>query len=206
MGLDGRSVGRGAAALVLLGLLACSTGCLNPQFVNSLSGNFYPVAPGGTGFVLARVVNDTDATVDFQLTADTGTVTPSTVTFRGLDPLSREEGTMFAWPILRLGLGNLDNPLEPSITATFADGLTIRVPFARAPLVGGTDFQRGDTVVFRLTADSRSPTYIRVAIGRINGAGQQGPFSRANTFQVAELLLLQSGALSLQEQQEQTEP
>ncbi len=170
-----------------------SLGCLNPNLVNSTTGRLYPLAPGDQPFVLATVINDTLATVDLQINVDEGRSTPSSYFFTDLDPLSRTAGTLVPYPFLRIAIGNLDNPFAPSIVGTFPDGLTIQVPFGQPALVAGQDLKKGDTIIFHLVADTRSPTAIHVDTGVLDGSTQQGPFSREDTFAVARLLLLTNG-------------
>ena len=115
--------------------------------------------------------------------------------FNDLDPMSRDAGVVVAWPILRVALGSLDNPFSPAITATFDNGLSVQVPFGQPALEAGTDFSEGDTILFRLTEDARSPTFITVSSGRIDGATQTGPFARADTFATVRLLLVREAVL-----------
>lgn len=191
-GLD-RTRGRRVALGVVGGLISLlASGCLNPELVNRAMGTLYPVAPGDTPFLLVRVVNQTPATVDFVVTYDDGSDQDQTVRFTDLTPEVGEDGILLPWPVFRLALGDLDDTAAGSITATFTDGLTVQVPFGRPALQAGTDYERGDTIIFNLTEDSRSSPFIRVSAAKIRGETQQGPFSRAETFETVELLLLQA--------------
>lgn len=188
----GRTVGRLLTVLIAGFLLGGAGGCLNPDLVNSTAGGLVPTAPGDTQFLLVLLVNDTDASLDGTVNVDDGGSSDATYGFKDLTPNIYQRGFLIPWPVLRVGLGPLDTPVLPSMTATFDNGLTVQVPFNQFPLVATEDFERGDTVIFRITQDSRSPTFITISPGRINGATQQGPFTRSDTFEVVQLLLLQA--------------
>lgn len=184
-------------------LLATSTGCLNPEFVNQLGValpfNFgpqlYPVAPGNEPFIMVRIINDTSSTIDVALVYDTGTAQP-VIPVTDITPGFRETGLLLNWPITRLGMGNLNNPFSiatPAIVAELPDGGTSTVAFGRQTLLAGTDFARGDTVVFQVTEDPRSPAVITISVGRIRGATQPSFFTRANPFEAVRLILALEG-------------
>lgn len=184
-----RRLVRGAFALAAL----LSLSCINPNLVNETRGGLYPLAPGDQPFVLVTMINDTTATIDVQLLVDEGRLQPTTYTFTNFEPGIRTEGVLLPYPFLRVALGNLDNPFAPSIAATLPTGLTVQVPFGQTALVAGRDFDRGDTIIFQFVADSRSPSAIRVATGLVDGETQEGPFTRADTFQTITALLLLNG-------------
>jgi hypothetical protein len=167
--------------------------CFNPQVVNNAVGGLYPTAPGNNPFVLATIVNDTTASLTGTITVDEGRLTPRTYTFTTLDPGTRTAGVLIPWPFLRLTIGDLANPFAPSIACTLPSGLTVQVPFGQTPLIAGQDVARGDTIIFDMVADARDPSAIRVSTSRILAETQTGPFSQADTFTTARLLLLQSG-------------
>ena len=50
--------------LVMLMVLPCLAGCLNPDIVSTTVGGLYPTAPGNEQFVLVRLINQTTATLD----------------------------------------------------------------------------------------------------------------------------------------------
>lgn len=156
-------------------LLAPVCGCVSPEFFNSAIGGFYfPTAPGDTPFVMVRVVNETSATLDVPIVWDDGSVPTYSYTIRGLSPAGYDTGTLIQWPVLRIALGNLDEPSDPAIIANFSDGSTAGVMFGRAALQAGVDYSEGDTIIFQIAADSRSPAYIRVNAGKIDGSSQPG--------------------------------
>ncbi|MBP7934608.1 MAG: hypothetical protein KA354_08185 [Phycisphaerae bacterium] len=170
--------------LFVLMVLAPLCGCLNPEFLNSaLGGAYYPTAPGDTPFVMVRVVNETTATLDVPIVWDDGSLPTYSYTVRGLTPDGHDTGTLIQWPVLRIGLGDLDFPNAPLIVANFPDGSSTGVIFGRSALQAGVDYSEGDTIIFQIAADSRSPAYIRVDAGKIDGSSQlQTGLSRADPF------------------------
>ncbi len=180
----------GGTAAVLMTALSS---CINPDVVNKQGGNLYPLAPGEQPFVLVTIINDTTAEIDLQVQVDTGALQPTIFFFEDVGPEERTAGVLLPYPFLRVAIGPLDSPITPSITATMPDGLTIRVPFGQAALVAGTDFNKGDTIIFEMIADSRSPTAISVKTGIIDGQTQTGPFRRSSTFETVTALLLLNG-------------
>ncbi len=182
-------------ALALLGTLPLASGCLNPNLVNQAVGSFYPTAPGNTPFLMVQVVNQSQARLDVPIVYDNGVTTP-TFYIRSLNPLSHDTGVVLPWPVLRLAIGDLTNPLAPTISATYANGAVQAVPFGHAALRAGVDYQRGDTILFVITGNAQSPAYLNVSIGRIDGAADAGATQRADPFGITELLLLQNGFIT----------
>jgi hypothetical protein len=188
-----RRVWRCSLGLAGVSVLTLSLSCINPALLNQGTGALYPLAPGDTPFVMLLVVNDTTADLDVTFNVDYGALQPVPYFFKTLSPGIHERGALVPYPFLRVAIGSLTNPFDPSIVAHLPTGLTVQVPFGHAPLVAGQDFQRGDTLVFHLVGDTRSASAITVDVGRIAGSSQTGPFTRADTFQTVELLLLQNG-------------
>ena len=182
----------GARLGVLLGLLSLSTGCLNPALLNQQLGGYYPTAPGDQRFVLVRVINDTPAVLDVPIVYDNGIET-SIYLIDGLTPEGRETGVLLDWPVLRVGIGDLDNPLLPSIIASFPDGGTSFVPFGQQSLQTGVDYNNGDAILFYINEDNRSPLYITVSVGLIDGDTQLADFSRGDPFAMVTGLLAVNG-------------
>jgi len=178
--------------VMAIALLLWVSGCINPELVNSVGGNLYPTAPGDTRFLLVRVINETTATLDIPIAFEDGTGSLP-VLVADLTPAGREVGVLFDWPILRVAIADLDNPLAPGIIATYTDGTSITVPSQLNALVAEQDFFKGDTVIYQFTADARSPSAIRVSVGRVDGSTQEGPFTRSDTFEKVELLLQGNG-------------
>lgn len=178
------------AAVILLPLLA---GCLNPELVNQAVGGLYPTAPGSEPFIAVRVVNDTSATLDIPIVYDDGSVPTYMFLIQGLTPQGRDTGIVLEWPIVRVAVGDLNNPYLPQILAYYPNGATSGVIFGHPALQAGVDFERGDTIIFRFIEDSRSAAYIRVDIGRIAGASQQGAFTRGDPFERLRILMVLNG-------------
>lgn len=179
---------RKAGACVILTALPVLAGCINPEFLNQISGVYYPVAPGDEQYVMIRVVNDTTATLDVPIVWDNGTTPTFRYLIRGLSPEGRDTGLLLDWPILRVAVGDLDNPYGPEIVANFSGGQSSGVYFGRSALQANVDFKRGDTIIFQFTADNRSPAYIRVTVGRIDGEKQSAEALRADPFTLLRLL------------------
>jgi hypothetical protein len=184
-----------ALGFASLGLLPLATGCLNPNLVNQVAGQFYPTAPGDTPFLMVQVENYTQARLDVPIVYDNGITTP-TFYIRDLNPLSYDTGVVLPWPVLRVAIGDLNNPVAPTISATYPNGATQSVPFGHPALQAGVDYQRGDTIIFLLTGNAQSGAYLSVSVGRIDAATQTGATQRADPFGVTELLLLQNGFIS----------
>lgn len=176
------------ALFACAGLLSL-TGCLNPAFVNQTVGNLYPSAPGAEPFIGVRVINDTTATLEVPIVYDTGTVPTFTYLIRELSPGGRDTGILLDWPVLRVSLGNLDNPALPLIIANYPDGRTSSLILGRLPLEAGVDYDRGDTIIFHFTQDSRSALSLKISVGYIDGATQQGTFLRGNPYERLDTIL-----------------
>jgi len=181
--------------LMIISLLPAHLGCLNPDWVNQNIGGLYPTAPGDTPFVLATVVNETGALLDMNIVADDGSAQPPSAFFTNLNPQEEVAGVLFEWPVFRLSIGDPNDPAETSIVATFPDGLTIQMPFGQAPLVAGLDYNSGDNVVFLFTQAPQTQTGINISVGVIDGTTQQGPFTRADTFETIRQLLILNGLM-----------
>jgi hypothetical protein len=179
--------------LVMLMVLPCLTGCLNPDLVSRSVGGLYPTAPGNEQFVLVRLINQTTATLDVPIVYDDGSQPAFTYFVRGLSPGGKDTGLLLDWPIVRVAIGDLDNPFQPAVNALFPDGRSVAVAFGNPALQAGVDFNRGDTILFVFTEDSRSSAYIRVSPALISGTSQTGPFSRGDPFERLQILLQASG-------------
>ncbi len=184
------------AGLALM-LLSLNAGCLNPEFVNSKSRSLFALAPGDEPFLLVRIINDTEASLTVPIAYDDGISSPVEDSFTGftnLDPEFREFGFLLHWPVVKVGIGTVDdNPssaLATSFEATFPDGSTMSIPAEMESLKAGIDYNEGDTIIFHFIADSRSPYFIQVNVGRIDGTTQTGPFSRGDTFYTIRQTLL----------------
>lgn len=176
------------AVLLTVLLPVFMTSCLNPDLVSQTAGGLYPSAPGGQPFLLVRVVNNTQAMLDIPVIYDGGTG-PQTFRFRNLSPEAEEAGVLLDWPVTRVNIGSLDSPFVPSIEASLPDGTNLLIPPDLYAAQAGVDFNRGDALVYRFVADSRNPAAIGVTLAKIDGTTQQGPFSRADTFQTVQLII-----------------
>jgi hypothetical protein len=167
--------------------------CLNPDVVNNTAGGLYPSAPGDEPFLLVRIINDTTADltqVPIVFDRGTGPLTYNLSVLAG----ERGVGILLDWPVTEVNVGSLESPLLPAITATLREGVDVVIPSLINNAQASVDYIRGDTLVYRFTADSRNPAAINVSLFKIDGTTQQGPFSRADTFRsVRQLLQLSSG-------------
>ena len=168
------------------------TGCLNDQLFNQATGRLYPIVPGNEPFLLVRVINNTDATIDVPIVYNDGAADREFV-ITGLTPGVYETGIVLDWPVMRVALCDLDNPYRPSIIATLPDGSISAVPFGYEALEAGVQYDAGDGIIFSLNGDVRSGAYIRVNIGYIDADWQPDTFTRADPFEAAKLILLLGG-------------
>jgi hypothetical protein len=178
-------------ALPVVSAVLCS-GCVNPDLVNTASGSLYPSAPGDEPFLLVKVVNDSTATLDVPIAYDDGT-NPLPFLVRDLTPEANEVGVLLEWPVTRVAIADLNNPFTPGVIAALPDGTTVAIPSLQQALTAGVNYQRGDTIIYRFLSDSRNPAAISVAVGRIDGSTQTGPFSRRDTFTTVRQLLQTTG-------------
>jgi len=188
------------ARFAVAGLLAASlTGCLNPEFVNSLSGraarSTVPLAPGDTPYVHILVINASALyQLDFQVA-----FTPAFQGFNSVTiavPPETQEGVVLPCPVSQVGLGNPLDLTDPAIILNPVDGSNpINIPAGAFPLTlkSGENYDCGDTVVFTVVDDRTSGFGINISTGRVEGTTQTGPFSGPDTFEVLHLLLLSSG-------------
>ena len=181
----------GLCAIGLAVLVSC-TGCLNDQLVNRGTGRLYPIVPGNQPFLLVRVINNTDATLDVPIVYNDGSADREFV-ITGLTRQVYETGVVLDWPVVRVGLGDLDNPFAPNIIATLPDGTISAVPFGYPALQAGVQYDAGDGIIFSLNGDVRSGAFIRVNIGFVDADVQPDTFTRADPFEAANLILLLAG-------------
>lgn len=149
-------------------------GCLNPQNLNSVTGNLFQTAPGDEPYVAVRVINDSQATLELiPIVYDSGqNPPPSPYYLVALTPQAKDTGVVIPWPVISLAIGSLTQPLLPSIQATFPNGSTTTIPFGHPALQAGVDYVQGDTIVFRVVPAYQSQSYLTVSIGRIEGSAQ----------------------------------
>lgn len=188
-GRMGRSLVLGLLALALL--VPC-TGCLNDQLFNQISGRLYPIVPVNQPFLLVRVINNTNATLDVPIVYSDGTADREYL-ITGLTPEARETGIVLDWPVMELALCDLNNPYRATIIATLEDGSISAVPFGYDALQAGVDYAAGDGIVFSLNGDVRSDAYIRVNVGYIDADRQPDSYTRADPFEAVHYILLLAG-------------
>ena len=131
--------------------------------VNQTTGGLYPTAPGDEPFLLVRIINDTQA----ELTACPWcTTTAPAEDVQHVTVFAGEQGSgiLLDWPVTRVTVGSLDSPLIPSITATLRAGVDVVIPSLVNPAQAEADYNRGDTLVYRFTADTRNPAAITVSL------------------------------------------
>jgi hypothetical protein len=179
-------------AVALLPVFMAS--CLNPDVVNNSTGGLYPTAPGDEPFLLVRIINDTGSDLtQVPIVYDRGT---GPLTYN-LSVLAGERGTgiLLDWPVTMVNVGSLDSPLIPAITVQLSSGSNVVIPGLLNNAQASVDYVRGDTLVYRFTADTRNPAAINVSLLKIDGSTQTGPFTRADTFRtVRQLLELSTGS------------
>ncbi|MDM8006818.1 MAG: hypothetical protein QUV05_11810 [Phycisphaerae bacterium] len=175
-----------------LAVFASCAGCLNPELANRINGRLYPIVPGNQPFLLVRVINNTNATIDVPIVYNDGTADREFV-ITGLTPQVHETGLVLDWPVMRVALCDLDNPYRATIIATLPDGSISAVPFGYNALQAGVDYAAGDGIIFSLNGDVRSPAFVRVNIGYVDADRQPDSFTRADPFEAANLILLLGG-------------
>lgn len=155
----------------------------NPSFVNSFSGELFPLVPGETnGLVLVRSVNNTSSRLTFIITIEratlitdadgvVGTITETETVelFTLPQALANEAGVLFECTddntITRIGLGrNLNQPgTDPGL---FVGGLGdvvpgFGVPANINPLTNDPpdfdNFRCGDTIIFQAIQSTAAP-------------------------------------------------
>ena len=184
--------GQGLGGAICLALLPTLAGCLNPELINSVTGNLFPTAPGDEPFLGVRVINDTSGTLTLPVQYEDGFGT-HTYLISLLPPDGRDTGILLHWPVRRVALGSLDDPFAPLIAAEFGPLGDVIVPFGHAALESGVDFGRGDTLVFHIVEDARSAAFITVSLGRIDAAVQPQNAARGDPYAAVRLLLENSG-------------
>ena len=219
----------GRSALTVLAALITLTGAggcggeaafFNPAFVNALSGGVFPTTPGPTaGFVLVRVVNETNERVDFIVTVekevpktdengvfildDSGdfvleAAPPETVTL----PTSpagraRDIGVLFPCRQQRLARIGLGENLQPGDAAALVGGAgTAAAPGTRItvgslnPLsYADNNFDCGDTVIFRAYPRIGVPGNVALESFLLPGSEQPGAVTGPDTFVAYEEFL-----------------
>jgi hypothetical protein len=173
------------------------SGCLNPTFVNQVTGGrVAPLAPGNAPFVQVLVINATvSADIDIILAWTPPEANISAFTMQGIGP-NVQLGKLLQCPVDMIGLGTPTDPVNTPAMVVRNNGVTTNVPASAFPLVfrNGQDFQCGDTIVLGVIDDATSGYGVKIVSGRVNGSSQTGPFSGPDTFQIVQGLLIANGS------------
>lgn len=182
-------------ACVACVILAGQSACLNPAFMNQMTGGrFVPLAPGDTPFIHVLVINATSNWyLDFLFGWTPQFQGYNTASMGGIGP-QQQRGLLLGCPIEQIGLGNPGDLSEPAMIITTENG-DINVPPSAFPLVlqRGRDFDCGDTVVLTVIEDRNSGYGVRILPGRVPGGEHTGPFTGPDTFEIVQALLLGAG-------------
>jgi hypothetical protein len=166
------------------------SGCLNPAFVNNLTGgSTVPIAPGDTPYIHVLFINATQATTIELYFGWTPEYQGSNwFHMTGISPLT-QRGLLLGCPINQIGLGNPDDLALPAMVLTTSTG-TVNVPPSAFPLTlhNGTDYVCGDMVVFTIVDDRNNGYGINVSPGRVDGSNQGGPFTGPDTYAIYQAL------------------
>lgn len=179
----------------------------NPAFINSATGEIFPLTPGDrAAFVLVRGNNTTQSSIEFVVSAerlvpdedDPNVMNPVLVTYHLLtQPTAQANdlGVLLDCPVSRVGLGEdtIDQPQsEPGLfvgaTAVGAGGFG--VPPNINPLSADFgNFDCGDTIVYQASTAGGAVGGVIVASFVLDDAGQPDPPSGLDTFVNARSLI-----------------
>ncbi len=194
--------------------LSCGNGggLLNPAFVNTLYGTYFPRTPGPSAdFILVRVVNETTQVATFEVTVerrdfvldddgnpqydDNGDpITRDFLERRELTtfPVGRasELGVLFPCdvsPVIRIGLG--ENLLPTDAAVFVGGGGPGGAPGFGVPAAGlnpldlfAGNFNCGDTIIYRAITSTGVPGNVIVQSFLLPGSEQPSLFNGPNTF------------------------
>ncbi|MFQ5462513.1 MAG: hypothetical protein ACE5E5_07785 [Phycisphaerae bacterium] len=208
----------GPVAMALLSQVGCGGGTgnaasfFNPAFVNTLSGNAFPLTPGpGAAFVLVLCVNETNQNAEFLVTIERevlqtdndgiflfepdGTpVTRTELQRKRLQTLANapanELGVLFdcsVSPVKRVGLG--EDLLRTDAAVFVAGGGAAGVPGFGIPAgdlnplsLEAGNFNCGDTIVFQAFENRGVAGGVSIQSFVLSGLGRPESFSGPNTF------------------------
>ncbi len=201
-----------------IGLLALSAACagsasfFNPAFINTLSGGQVPVTPGpGAAFVLVRVMNETNQTVEFIVTIERDVLVvdeegdyqqdeqgnfitrPERKTVRlhtSATGLATEMGVVFPCspePVTVVGLGEDLLPTDAAIFvggegAGGATGFGVSAGNVNPLLLDAGNFNCGDTIIFRAFLNTGVAGGISLQSFLLPGSEQPSIFRGPDTF------------------------
>jgi hypothetical protein len=176
--------------LASIGYFSFLSGCLNPAFINGLSGgSVVPLAPGDTPYVQVLLINATSSktvAARFGFTPEYQQL--NAFYMYGIEPQG-QRGFLLGCPVNQVGLGDPTDLTLPALVLTTTDG-TVNVPPSAFPLTlqSGNDYVCGDTVVFTIVDDASNGYGVNVSTGRVDGSAQGGPFSGPDTYAIYQLL------------------
>ena len=201
-------------ACVVLVAVGALPGCgenatlFNPSFVNFAVGGVVPLVPGpNSGFILARVVNNTPDNIRFVVTAERETeiideegVSTIETTYETVrlptfpTAQANEVGILFDCPVARVGLGeNIDFPgTEPGlfIGAVPGEQEGFGVPGSANPLAAKAgNYDCGDTLIFEAASRAGTVGNVRVSTFVLDADEQPTQFSGPDTFNNARSVI-----------------
>ncbi len=194
-------------------------GLFNPAFVNTTVGGEFPVTPGpGAAFVLVRALNETGQIVEFiitverqrlvldddgnfQIDEDNNFITrPERETVRlltGATGQATEMGVLFdcgVEPVTFVGLGENLLPTDAVLFiggggAGAATGIGVAAGDLNPLSLAASNFNCGDTIIFRAFRSTGTPGGVRVETFLQPGSEQPSIFSGPDTFVNLETFL-----------------
>lgn len=206
-------------AVSMLAASGCGAGLFNAAFLNTTVGGQFPVTPGpGAAFVLVRGLNETGQNVEFIITVerqrlvlddegnfqvddDNNFITrPERETIRlltGATGQATDMGVLFSCgvePVTFVGLGE---NLLPTDTALFvggagaggATGIGVAAGDLNPLSLSTSNFNCGDTIIFRAFRSTGTPGGVRVESFLLPGSEQPSIFSGPDTFVRLEAFL-----------------
>jgi len=200
-----------ALACIFLGL-GCGTTVFNPAFINTVAGGQFPVTPGpSAAFVLVRTLNQTGSVVEFfvsiereELVVDdngdfvldvqgnfvTQPVRETVRVLTGATGLSRDMGVLFPCgvsPVTLVGLGENLLPTDTHLAiggagAGGATGAGVTVENLNPLSLAASNFNCGDTIIYRAFRSSGTPGGVLVETFLLPGSEQPFDFNGSSTF------------------------
>ena len=206
-------------AVSMLAASGCGAGLFNAAFLNTTVGGQFPVTPGpGAAFVLVRGLNETGQNVefiitvererlvldengDFQVDDDNNFITrPERETIRlltGATGQGTDLGLIFdcgVEPVTFVGLGRNLLPTDVAVFvggagAGAATGVGVAAGALNPLSLAASNFNCGDTIIFRAFRSTGTPGGVRVESFLLPGSEQPSVFSGPNTFVNLEAFL-----------------
>ncbi len=201
-----------AISALALSVPACGTSVLNPAFVNTVSGGQFPVTPGpSSAFVLVRALNETGTPVEFFVTIEREVLKPddngefvlddegnlrtepvreTARILTGATGLSTDVGVLFPCgtsPVTLVGLGENLLSTDRHIAvggggAGGATGVGITVENLNPLSLASSNFNCGDTIIYRAFRSTGTPGGVLVSTFLLPGSEQPFDFTGPSTF------------------------